>query len=77
MACFHCKHLLQFLMETTVSLVDGTAHGMTMTHGRTVQKINRIYVPFHCDSIEIDLEDCALGISSRFRCFYTMLFLFI
>lgn len=69
MACFHCKHLLQFLMETTVSLVDGTAHGMI--HGRTVQKIKCIYVPFHCDSIEIDL-----GISSRFRCF-TLLFVFI
>lgn len=29
MACFNCKHLLQFLMETTVSVIDGPAHGMT------------------------------------------------
>lgn len=27
MACFNCKHLLQVLMETTVSVVDGAAHG--------------------------------------------------
>lgn len=73
MACFHCKHLLQFLMETPVSVVDGTAQGMTMRLGRTVQKIKCIYEPLHCDST----EDCALGISSRLRWFYTKLFVFI
>ncbi len=36
MTCFHGKYLLQFLMETAVSLVDGG----TMIHARTEEKIN-------------------------------------